>query len=55
MLEKIFPIQMKKIFQANASELTSYEGQALSVVCAYNEKARPAFSTHGIPDEEIYP
>ena len=28
----------EKIFQANASELTSYEGQALSVVCAYNEK-----------------
>ena len=24
----------EKIFQANASELTSYEGQALSVVCA---------------------
>ena len=43
----------EKIFQANASELTSYEGQALSVVCAYNEKARPAFSTHGIPDEKF--
>ena len=45
----------EKIFQANASELTSYAGQALSVVCAYNEKARPAFSTHGIPDEKFYP
>ncbi len=43
----------EKIFQANASELTSYAGQALSVVCAYNEKARPAFSTHGIPDEKF--
>ena len=43
----------EKIFQANASELTSYEGQALSVVCAFNEKARPAFSTHGIPDEKF--
>lgn len=43
----------EKIFYAKASELISYEGQALSVVCAYNEKARPAFSTHGIPDEEF--
>ncbi len=55
MLERIFPIQMKRYLQAKASELTSYEGQALSVVCAYNENARPAFSTHGIPDERIYP
>ena len=43
----------EKIFYAKASELISYEGQALSVVCAYNEKARPAFSTHGIQDEEF--
>lgn len=25
----------------------------MSVVCAFNEKARPAFSTHGIPDEKF--
>lgn len=43
----------EKIFQAKARELTFYEGQALSVVCAYNEDARCAFSTHGVPDEEF--
>ncbi|MFR6582641.1 MAG: hypothetical protein ACLURP_11835 [Ruminococcus sp.] len=53
MLEENLSYPDEKIFQANASELTSYEGQALSVVCAFNEKARPAFSTHGIPDEKF--
>ena len=43
----------EKICQAKASELVSYEGQALSVVCAYNENGRAAFSTHGIADEEF--
>ena len=43
----------EQIFAAKACELTSYEGHALSVVCAYNENVVPAFSTHGIRDEEF--
>lgn len=39
------------IFVKKASELTDYEGDALSVVCAYHEDARPMITTHGIPDE----
>lgn len=38
------------IFVKKAEELTEYEGDALSVVCAYNEKAVPCNATHGIPD-----
>ncbi|MDO4600815.1 MAG: precorrin-6A reductase [Eubacteriales bacterium] len=39
------------VFVKPAKELVSYEGDALCVVCAYNEKAEPLFSTHGIRDE----
>ena len=39
------------VFVKPAKELVSYEGDALCVVCAYNEKAEPFFSTHGIKDE----
>ena len=41
----------EKIFWKKASALCEYEGQPLSVVCACNENAIPALSTHGIPDE----
>ena len=41
------------IFVKRARELTDYEGQALSVVCAVNEQAKPAFTTHGLPDESF--
>ena len=41
----------EKIFVKKAEELTDYKGEALSVVCAYNEKATPAPATHGLPDE----
>lgn len=40
----------EKVFAAPASELTEYEGDALSVVCAFHEKAVPMSATHGIPD-----
>ena len=43
----------EKIFREKADNLVSYEGQALSVVCAYNENPEQPFSTHGIPDEEF--
>ena len=43
----------EKIFVKTAAELTSYEGQPLSVVCAWNENADSAPSTHGIPDGEF--
>lgn len=41
----------EKIFVKKAEELTNYEGQPLSVVCAFHENPEPALSTHGIPDE----
>ena len=41
----------EKIFREKASRLCEYEGQPLSVVCACNENAIPALSTHGIADE----
>ena len=41
------------IFVKKARELTDYKGQALSVVCAVNEQAKPAFTTHGLPDESF--
>ena len=43
----------EKIFVKKAEELTNYEGQPLSVVCAFHENLEPALSTHGIPDEEF--
>lgn len=41
----------EKIFVRPAKELTEYEGDALSVVCAYNENALCMPSTHGVKDE----
>lgn len=41
----------EKIFVKSAKELVSYEGDALCVVCAYNENASELMSTHGIKDE----
>ena len=41
----------EKIFVKPARELVSYEGDALCVVCAYNENASELMSTHGIKDE----
>lgn len=43
----------EKIFGKKAEELTRYQGDALSVVCIYNENARPYLTTHGICDEEF--
>lgn len=45
--------EKEKVFVKPAKELVSYEGDALSVVCAYNEKAEPLLSTHGIKDESF--
>ncbi|MDC7286994.1 bifunctional cobalt-precorrin-7 (C(5))-methyltransferase/cobalt-precorrin-6B (C(15))-methyltransferase [Blautia schinkii] len=41
----------EKIFVKRASELTDYQGNALSVVCAVNEAAVPLPAVHGIADE----
>ena len=43
----------EKILAKSARELVSYEGDPLSVVCAYNPQAEPELATHGIPDEEF--
>ncbi len=43
----------EKIFVRPARELVDYRGSALSVVCAYHEKAVPMPATHGIRDEEF--
>lgn len=43
----------EKVFCARARELTEYEGNPLSVVCAVNENAKPQAATHGIPDAEF--
>lgn len=43
----------EKVFAAPAYELTQYEGDALSVVCAFHEKAVPMSVTHGISDSEF--
>ena len=43
----------EKILAKPARELVSYEGDPLSVVCAYNPQAEPELATHGIPDEEF--
>ena len=41
----------EKIFVKPAKELTDYEGDALSVVCAYHAAAVPMSATHGVRDE----
>lgn len=41
----------EKIFVKQAKELIDYEGDALSVICAYNPKAKAAPTTHGLPDD----
>ena len=41
----------EKIFVKKPAELLDYQGDALSVLCAYNEKAVPHPATHGFPDE----
>lgn len=41
----------EKIFKAKAKELVSYQGDALSVICACNADAKESFATHGMPDE----
>lgn len=43
----------EKIFAAPAAKLTEYQGDPLSVVCAYNENSVSRLETHGIPDEEF--
>ncbi len=43
----------EKIFQKEARELTDYEGDPLSVVCACNPDALPEDATHGKNDEEF--
>lgn len=43
----------EKILAKPARELVSYEGDPLSVICAYNLGAEPELATHGIPDEEF--
>lgn len=42
--------EAERIFVKRAEELTEYVGDALSVVCAYNERAVTCNATHGIPD-----
>ncbi|MDO5335920.1 MAG: precorrin-6A reductase [Eubacteriales bacterium] len=41
----------EKIFCARAAELTEYEGNPLSVICAVNEAARPLPGAFALPDE----
>ena len=43
----------EKILANPARELVSYEGDPLSVICAYNLGAEPELATHGLPDEEF--
>ena len=43
----------EKILSKQAKELVSYEGDPLSVICAYNLKAEPEPATHGLSDEEF--
>ena len=43
----------EKILAKPARELVSYEGDPLSVICAYNLGAEPELATHGLPDEEF--
>lgn len=41
----------EKIFVKKARELTGYQGDTLSVICACNERPETALATHGLPDE----
>lgn len=41
------------IFSKKARELTNYQGDTLSVICAYNVEAVPQNTVHGISDEEF--
>ena len=43
----------EKILAKPARELVSYEGDPLSVICAYNPGAELDLATHGLPDEEF--
>lgn len=43
----------EKILSKQAKELVSYEGDPLSVICAYNPGAEPELATHGLSDEEF--
>lgn len=43
----------EKIFVKTAAELTAYEGDPLSVVCALNKGAVSMYTTHGIADEQF--
>lgn len=43
--------EKEKVFAKPARELTDYEGDALSVICAYNPNAAVKPATHGIRDE----
>ncbi len=43
----------EKVFSALARDLTKYQGDPLSVVCAYHEDHVPMHTTHGIPDGEF--
>ncbi len=43
----------EKIFSAKASELTEYQGDPLSVLCAVNPSACEQPATHGLADEEF--
>ena len=43
----------EKILAKPARELVSYEGDPLSVICAYNPGAELELATHGLPDEEF--
>lgn len=43
----------EKIFVKSAKELTDYTGDALSVVCAYNENSVTNLTTHGVKDEDF--
>lgn len=45
--------EQEKIFAKPAKELTDYEGDTLSVVCAYHADAVSRLTTHGIPDCEF--
>lgn len=41
----------ERIFARSAAELVDYEGDALSVVCAWNPGAKPESVTHGLCDD----
>lgn len=43
----------EKIFVKAAAELTAYEGDPLSVVCALNKGAASMYTTHGVADEQF--